>query len=52
MRNFFSFQLKILPYHFAVFSINLTAPDYEGIFSSDMLITTQFEVGVLDLCFK
>ncbi|XP_052077045.1 transmembrane protein 131-like isoform X3 [Mytilus californianus] len=35
--------LKISPYHFAVFSVNLTAPDYEGIFASDMLITTQFE---------
>lgn len=39
----FSFQLKIKPYHFAVFRLNLTAPDHEGMFASDMLITTQFE---------
>ncbi|XP_048778429.1 transmembrane protein 131-like isoform X3 [Ostrea edulis] len=35
--------LKIKPYHFAVFRLNLTAPDREGIFATDMLITTQFE---------
>ncbi|OWF37267.1 transmembrane protein 131-like isoform X2 [Mizuhopecten yessoensis] len=35
--------LKIKPYHFAVFSLNLTAPDYEGDFSTEMLITTQFQ---------
>ncbi|XP_061164811.1 transmembrane protein 131-like isoform X1 [Saccostrea echinata] len=35
--------LKIKPYHYAVFRLNLTAPDHEGVFASDMLITTQFE---------
>lgn len=39
----FPFQLKIKPYHYAVFRLNLTAPDHEGMFASDMLITTQFE---------
>lgn len=34
----------IKPYHFVVFSLNLTAPDIEGNFSTEMLITTQFEV--------
>ncbi|KAK3100282.1 hypothetical protein FSP39_017460 [Pinctada imbricata] len=36
-------KLKIKPYHFAVFSLNMTAPDYEGAHASDMIITTQFE---------
>ena len=36
-------QLKIKPYHIAVFALNMTAPDFEGAFTSDMIITTQFE---------
>ena len=40
---FYLFQLKIKPYHYAVFRLNLTAPDHEGMFATDMLITTQFE---------
>lgn len=38
-------QLVLKPYHMAVFSVELTAPDHEGTFSAEVIIDTQFEVS-------
>ena len=38
------FQLVLKPYHFAVFSVNLVAPNMEGTFAAEVIIVTQFEV--------
>ena len=38
------FQLVLKPYHFAVFSVNLVAPSWEGTFAAEVIIVTQFEV--------
>ena len=40
------FQLVIKPYHYAVFSVNLVAPNYEGAFAAEIHMTTQFEVRI------
>ena len=41
---FHVFQLVLKPFHYAVFSVNLVAPDWEATFVTDVLILTQFEV--------
>lgn len=38
------FQLIIKPYHFAVFSVNVVAPKYEGAFAAEVIMSTQFDV--------
>ncbi len=38
-----SFQLILKPYHYAVFSVNLMAPEWEGTFAAEVIISTQFE---------
>ena len=38
------FQLILKPYHIAVFSVELIAPDEEGTFSAEVIFETQFEV--------
>ncbi len=45
------FQLILKPHHFAVFSVNLTAPDWEGTFAAEVIIATQFEVKPIMLTF-
>ena len=37
-------QLVLKPYHIAVFSVDVTAPAYEGTFAAEVLVYTQFEV--------
>ena len=38
------FQLIIKPYHYAVFSVNVKAPNEEGAYAAEVLIVTQFQV--------
>ncbi|XP_064610189.1 transmembrane protein 131-like isoform X2 [Liolophura sinensis] len=35
--------LIIKPYHFAVFSVNVVAPKYEGAFAAEVIMSTQFD---------
>ncbi|XP_064637998.1 transmembrane protein 131-like isoform X2 [Lineus longissimus] len=35
--------LVLKPFHYAVFSVNLVAPDWEGTFVAEIIIVTQFE---------
>ena len=44
----FLFQLVLKPHSFAVFSVNLTAPNWEGTFAAEVIIVTQYEVH--DFC--
>lgn len=37
-------QLVLRPFHIAVFSVEITAPDIEGTFSAEVIFNTQFEV--------
>ena len=41
------FQLVLKPYHFAVFNVNLIAPDFEGTFAAEVILVTQYEVDYL-----
>ena len=36
-------QVVIAPSHYAVFSVDLIAPNYEGTFAAEVIITTQYE---------
>ena len=40
----FILQLMLKPFHIAVFSAEITAPDIEGTFSAEIIFATQFEV--------
>ena len=40
-------QLVLKPHHFAVFSVNLKAPDNEGTFAAEVIVATQFDVSFL-----
>ena len=42
-------QLILKPYHYAVFSVNLMAPNWEGTFAAEVIIVTQFEVSYTQL---
>jgi hypothetical protein len=42
--NFLLMQLVLKPFHIAVFSVEMTAPDIEGTFSAEIIFNTQFEV--------
>ena len=42
--EFIFVQFVLKPFHIAVFSVTVTAPEVEGTFSAEVIVDTQFEV--------
>ena len=45
-RLFIVLQLIIKPYHYAVFTVNIVAPQEEGAYAAEVWMFTQFEVSI------